>query len=73
MSQPAHITGKVEFREGDGASMTIPPGPCEVEVTPLDVTISWVDGETHGSAAMPVSDFKRYVANHAIELDAQPA
>jgi hypothetical protein len=73
MSQHARITGKVEFREGDGASMLIPLGPCEIEETPLDVTISWTDGETHGSAAIPVSDFKRYVASRAIELDTQHA
>jgi hypothetical protein len=65
----AHITGKVEYREGDGATLAIPLGPCEVEETPLDVTLSWLDGDTLGSAAIPVSDFKRYLELHAIELD----
>ena len=73
MPRNAHITGKVEYREGDGTSLTIPQGPCEVEETLFDVTISWVDGETRGSAAMPVSDFKRYVATRAIELEPQAA
>jgi len=72
MKRQAHITGKVEYREGDGASMLIPKGPVEVEETSL-VTLSWTDGDTHGSAAMPVSDFKRYVATRAIEFDTQPA
>jgi hypothetical protein len=73
MTRHARITGKVEYREGDGTSMLIPQGPCEIEETPLDVTLSWIDGETHGSAAMPVSDFKRYLASKAIEFDTQPA
>ena len=73
MAIKAHITGKVEYREGDGTSMPIPLGPCEIDETPLDVTLSWVDGETKGSAAIPVADFKRYVAQHAIEFDTQPA
>ena len=73
MKRQAHITGKVEYREGDGASILIPKGPVEVEETPLDVTLSWTDGDTHGSAAMPVSDFKRYVTTRAIEFDTQPA
>jgi len=30
--------------------------------------LSWEDGDTRGSAAMPQSEFKRYVAEHAIEL-----
>ena len=73
MPRRARITGKVEYREGDGASMPIPPGPCEIEETALDVTLSWTDGQTHGSAAIPVSDFKRYLATKAIEFDTLPA
>jgi hypothetical protein len=68
VSKRARIKGKVEYREGDGANILIPPGPCEVEETELDVTISWSDGNTHGSAAIPVSDFKRFVASKAIEI-----
>jgi len=68
MSQHARINGDVEYREGDGAPIAIRKGKCEVELTALDATISWVDGETHGSAAMPLADFKRYLASKAIEL-----
>lgn len=69
MIRNARITGKVEYREGDGANIAIRPGPCEVEETALDATISWTDGDSHGSAAMPVSDFRRYVASQAIQFD----
>lgn len=68
MTQNAMITGKVEYREGDGAKLTIPVGPCEVVQTALDVTISWTDGDWHGSAAMPVADFRGYTSSRAIEL-----
>ncbi|MFN0182986.1 MAG: hypothetical protein ACKVQR_04120 [Aquabacterium sp.] len=73
MTKKARITGKVEFREGDGANITIRPGPCEVDETALDATISWTDGESHGSAAMPISNYRHYLASHAIELDGAQA
>ncbi|MBC7992626.1 MAG: hypothetical protein H7Z15_05215 [Rhizobacter sp.] len=74
MVKSAHIKGKVSFRQGDGAHINIPLGPCEIEETAQDVTISWVDGETHGATAIPITDFKRYVATRAIVLLAtQPA
>lgn len=68
MTHSAHITGKVEYREGDGPNITIRPGPCEVEETELDATISWTDGESRGSAAMPLADYRRYVASKAIQI-----
>ncbi len=68
MAQPALIMGKVEYREGDGANIKIRPGPCEVEMTALDATISWSDGPTHGSTVIPLADFKHHLASKAIEL-----
>lgn len=68
MTQTATILGKVEFRPGDGAMMRIPRGPVEIETTRTEATLSWVDGDTHGAAAMPMSDFKRYVTRGAIAL-----
>ena len=69
MSQRAQITGDVQYREGDGANSTIPLGPCEVHQTELDATISWTEGESPGSAAIPIADFRRYVASRAIRLE----
>ena len=69
MAKRARITGKVEYREGDGTNITIRLGPCEIEETPLDATISWTDGESHGSAAMPIADFRHYVSSQAIQMD----
>lgn len=66
--QTGFIVGKVEFRPGDGALMRIPKGPVEIETTRLEATLSWVEGETHGAAAMPLADFKRYVTQGAIAL-----
>jgi hypothetical protein len=66
--QTGFIVGKVEFRPGEGALMRIPKGPVEIETTKLEATLSWVEGETHGAAAMPLADFKRYVTQGAIAL-----
>ena len=68
MSRTAVIEGRVEYREGDGASILIRPGPCEVEQGAQDATLSWVDGASHGAAAMPLTEFKRYLSKGAIEL-----
>ena len=73
MIRSARITGPVEYREGDGANITIRLGPCEVDETALDATISWTDGDSHGSAAIPISDYRRYLASRAIQLDAMKA
>ena len=73
MIKKARITGKVEYREGDGANITIRPGPCEVDETALDATISWTDGDSHGSAAMPIADYRRYLASQAIQFDGMQA
>jgi len=72
MGQIARITSLVEYREGDGPNIAIRIGPCEVDETALDATISWTDGASHGSAAMPLADFHRYLANRAIELVGPP-
>jgi hypothetical protein len=68
VSRSAHISGQVEYREGDGPPIVIRQGPCEVEQTALDATISWVDGDSHGSAAMPIGDFNLYLQSHAIRF-----
>ncbi len=68
MTQTANIVGKVEFRPGEGALMRIPRGPVEVDAARAEVTLSWVDGDTHGAAAMPLTEFNRYLSKGAIEL-----
>lgn len=70
MAQQAHIVGKVEYREGDGPNIAIRPGPVQVETALNDATLSWVDEDARGSAAMPLTDFKRYVAEGKIRLAA---
>jgi hypothetical protein len=68
MIQQARVTGPVEYRQGDGITATIRPGPVEIETTLTDATLSWTDGDTHGAAAIPLQDFRRYVSKGAIEL-----
>jgi len=69
MSQTAQIIGSVEYREGDGPNIAIRTGRVEVQTTASDATLSWTDGDPHGSAAIPLSDFKRHVADGRIRLD----
>ncbi|MEF7612884.1 hypothetical protein V4F39_03105 [Aquincola sp. MAHUQ-54] len=75
MTQHAEIVGEVFYREGDGPQMVIRPGPVEIELTERDATLSWEDGEARGLAAMPLADYKRYVAEGAIRtiVQAEPA
>jgi hypothetical protein len=70
MPQTAHIHGPVSYRAGDGANVFIRPGPIEVETTAIDATLSWVDGDTHGSTAMPMASYLDYVEQGAIRLHA---
>ncbi|MDP9044610.1 MAG: hypothetical protein M3O01_07360 [Pseudomonadota bacterium] len=63
------ILGPVSYREGDGVAIEIPRGPCELDVTELDVTISWVEGASHGSTAIPLAEYARYVASGALKVE----
>jgi hypothetical protein len=65
----AQIVGKVEFRQGEGILFAIPLGAADVEVTALDTTFSWTEGNFHAVAAMPFVDFCRYITEGAINLD----
>jgi hypothetical protein len=67
----AQIVGEVEYREGDGATQPIPPGPVEVAVTQQDATLSWEDGDTRHAAAMPLTDFERYEREGKIQVEGE--
>ena len=45
-------------------------GAVGVQLTATDATLSWTDGDTRGSAAMPINIFRNYVSLGAIKLDA---
>jgi hypothetical protein len=64
----ADIKGIVEYRLGDGPLCSVPQGPVEIETGADDVTLSWGSAETRQSAAIPASDFSRYVADKAIVI-----
>jgi hypothetical protein len=69
MGKKARIVGVVEYREGDGPTIVIRPGLCEVEETDQDVTVNWVEGDARGLAAMPLADFRRYEASGDVVVD----
>jgi hypothetical protein len=73
MAETVSVVGDVSYREGDGPMMPIRPGPCEIQETELDVTISWEDGDNHLAAVLPVADFRRFVKTGAIRRDSAPA
>jgi len=69
MAEHATITGHVEYRLGDGPTHEIPTGPVEFELDTTDVTLTWGEGESRESAAIPRTEFSRYVVENAIRLD----
>jgi hypothetical protein len=66
--QLALVVAPVEFRQGDGAMLRVPVGEIEVVTTPADATLAWQEGETRGSATMPLADFRRHVDRGLIRL-----
>lgn len=75
MEQTAHVTGEVQYREGDGPLLTIRKGPVEVETTDQDAILSWTETESEGKhrevrsrAALPMADYERFVAEGAIRV-----
>ncbi|MBQ1763975.1 MAG: hypothetical protein IIZ92_13860 [Aquincola sp.] len=72
MTQHAQIVGEVFYREGDGPQIQIRPGPVEVEFTERDATLSWSEGEARGLTAMPLTEYKRFVAEGAIRTGDGP-
>ena len=68
MNQTAQIVGTVEYREGDGLNIAIRTGRVQVQTTASDATLSWTDGDTRGSAAMPLTEFNNHVAAGRIML-----
>ena len=67
-SRPGRIVGHVTYREGDGPELSIRQGPCDITLTHLDVTVSWEDGDTRGSTALPLAEYTRYLTEGAITL-----
>ena len=68
MTQAGQIVGDVEFRAGDGPTMPIPRGRVDIETSQTEVTLSWADEDNRAAATMPLSEFKQYVADGAIQL-----
>jgi 2-methylisocitrate lyase-like PEP mutase family enzyme len=64
----AEVIGGVTFREGEGPSVAIRPGPIEVITSALDATLSWGAGSAKESAAMPIGMFCEYVAQGKIKM-----
>jgi hypothetical protein len=69
MTQNATIHGHVTYTPGDGAPLTIPKGPVELERSKDSITLSWTaDNDAAGSAAIPKDQFDQYVKDGKIRL-----
>ena len=68
MTQHATITGHVSYTPGDGAPLTIPKGPLDLDSSADSVTRSWTayNGEA-GSAALPRDAFERFAREEKID------
>lgn len=66
MAANAKVTGKVEYRAGDGPMIAIPEGPVEIRESADSVVICWGEGNSAQSAAIPLSEYQRYVADGLI-------
>jgi hypothetical protein len=73
VSRHARVIGEMSSRQGDGSLIPIPRGPCGVRLTALDATLSWTDGASHGPAAMPLTDFRRHLAEGRIAFTDEAA
>lgn len=65
----ASIHGHVTFTPGDGAPITIPEGPVELEEAEDSVTLGWEAEEgVVGSAALPRLQYEQYLKAGKIRL-----
>ena len=67
-TQQGKIVGRVVYAAGDGADQVIPIGPCQIEATSTDVTLSWKDGDANGAASLPLDQYTVYLTGGAIVL-----
>ncbi len=67
MSLHATIHQHVTYRPGEGASIVIPPGPVEVELSADSATLSWTEANgTAGLTAIPLGEYTEYVRQKQI-------
>nr|WP_315205407.1 hypothetical protein [uncultured Albidiferax sp.] len=66
----ATIQDHVTYTPGDGAPITIPKGPVEIEVAAESATLSWTaDNGAVGLAAIPLTQYKEYLRDKKITLN----
>lgn len=62
------IVGVVCYSAGDGAAQKVPTGPCEIDATSQDATISWMEGDSSVVAAIPIDQYTTYLTDGAITV-----
>lgn len=69
MPANAKVTGDVEYRAGDGPLILIPQGPIEVQLAPDSAVLSWGDGGSAQTTAIPIAEYQRYLNEGVIQPD----
>ncbi len=69
LTMQGRVVGEVNYREGEGMMLKIPPGPCEIALADIDVTITWVEDGVHGATAIPRSDYDEHLARGVLVID----
>jgi glutathione S-transferase len=64
----AEVTGRVEYREGEGVLLELRRGLVEVDLSAMDAIVTWADENFRGRAALPAADLYRYADSGAISL-----
>jgi len=67
MGIKAQVNGDGEYRAGDGPMISIPNGRVEVEMSIDSAVLSWGDDGEVQSAAIPLADYERCVAEGLIK------
>ena len=66
----ARVTGRLEFRAGDGPMITIEPdAQLELERAPQSMVMSWQEDGQPMNAAIPLVQFNEYLEKGLIAVD----
>ena len=60
MAANAQVITSIEFRAGDGPLIEIPAGPIEVQVGADSAVLSWGEGNSAQTAAIPLDEYERF-------------
>ncbi|VWX59308.1 conserved hypothetical protein [Burkholderiales bacterium 8X] len=69
MPANAKVIRSIEYRAGDGPMVEIPEGLLEVNLHDDSAVLSWDDGGSPQTAAIPLEEYERFVREGRIARD----